>query len=81
MQAIQSLKTVSAGRDLPLPEGMTIPAKPTDFMAYPNETHYAEITDNTTPLRHPQESMCSCPTRNSRDLLFSEGWFIVEVRE
>ena len=48
MQAIQSLKTVSAGRDLPLPEGMTIPAKPTGFMAYPNETHSAEITDNTT---------------------------------
>jgi|GEM_PF-3487288 len=71
---------ISAGRDLSLPEGMTISIKPTDFMAYPNETHYAEITVDTTTATPPREYVFRFNEEFEGSFL-GGGWFVVEVME
>ncbi|MBN1195340.1 MAG: hypothetical protein JXA08_08370 [Methanomicrobiaceae archaeon] len=63
---------VSAAQTLPGPEGMEITVAPPDFMAYPHETYYAEITVTTTPAT-PRESMCSGFTRYSKDRSTAAG--------
>lgn len=69
---------ISAGRDLPLPEGMTISVNPTDFMAYPNETYYAEIAVDTTTATPPGEYVFRF-NEEFEGSFFGEGWFVVEV--
>ncbi|KQC05333.1 MAG: hypothetical protein APR53_08100 [Methanoculleus sp. SDB] len=70
----------SAAAALPMPEEMEISIAPPDFMAYPHETYYAEITVNTTPATPPGDYVFRFH-QIFEGSFYGGGWFVVNVTE